>query len=154
MKISTRSRINESKIREKRLKSIRSIRLMRQILILLNDLWIKYYETAGWMSCSTLYLCSLTRIKCNSRSILKWSTAGFYSPRLVALPMLMSPVYPVWVECLSIARETRFQFQVESYQRLKKWYLTLPCLTLSVIRYGLRIKWSNPGKRVAPFLTP
>ena len=30
--------------------------------------------------------------------------------------------------------------QVESYQRLKKWYLMLPCLALSIIRYGSRVK--------------
>ena len=36
----------------------------------------------------------------------------------------------------------------------KKWYLMPPCLTLSIIRYGSRVKWSNPGKGVAPFPTP
>ena len=40
--------------------------------------------------------------------------------------------------------------QVESYQRLKKWYLMLPCLTLSIIRYGSKVKWSNPGNGVVP----
>ena len=54
-------------------------------------------------------------------------------------------------ECSPMARETRVQSQVESYQRLKKWYLMIPCLTLSIIkRYGLRVKWSNPGKGVVP----
>ena len=53
-----------------------------------------------------------------------------------------------------MARETGVQSQVESYQRLKKWYLMPPCLTLSIIRYGSRVKWSNPGKGVAPFPTP
>ena len=53
-----------------------------------------------------------------------------------------------------MARETWIQSQVESYQRLKKCYLIPPCLTLSIIRYGSRIKWSNPGKRVAPSPTP
>ena len=52
-----------------------------------------------------------------------------------------------------MARETWVQSQVESYQRLKKWYLMPPCLTLSIIRYGSRVKWSNPGKGVAPFPT-
>ena len=52
-----------------------------------------------------------------------------------------------------MARETWVQSQVESYQRLKKWYLMPPCLTLSIIRYGSRVKWSNPGKAVAPFPT-
>ena len=39
-----------------------------------------------------------------------------------------------------IAWETWVQSQVESYQRLKKWYLMLPCLALSIIRYGSRVK--------------
>ena len=51
-------------------------------------------------------------------------------------------------------RETRFQSQVESYQRLKKWYLIPPCLTLSIIRYVLLVKWSNPRKGAAPSPTP
>ena len=58
-----------------------------------------------------------------------------------------------WVECSPIARKIGVQSQVELYQRLKKWYLMLPCLTLSIIRYGSRVKWSYPGKRVAPFST-
>ena len=37
--------------------------------------------------------------------------------------------------------------------RLKKWYLMPPCLTLSIIKQGSRVKWSNPGKEVAPSLT-
>ena len=49
---------------------------------------------------------------------------------------------------------TGVQSQVESYQRLKKWYLIPPCLTLSIIRYISRVKWSNLGKRVAPSPTP
>ena len=28
------------------------------------------------------------------------------------------------------------------------------CLTLSIIRYGSRVKWNNPGKGVAAFTTP
>ena len=53
-----------------------------------------------------------------------------------------------------MARETWVQSQVESYQRLKKWYLMLPRLTPSIIRYGSRVKWSNLGKGVAPSPTP
>ena len=49
-----------------------------------------------------------------------------------------------------MAWSTLVQSLVESYQRLKKWYLTLPCLLLILIRYGSRVKWSNPGKGVAP----
>ena len=42
------------------------------------------------------------------------------------------------------------QSSVESYQRLKKWYLIPPCLTLSNIKYVSRVKWSNPRKGVVP----
>ena len=35
----------------------------------------------------------------------------------------------------------------------KKWYLIPPCLSLSIIRYGSRIKWRNPRKGVVPFPT-
>ena len=55
-----------------------------------------------------------------------------------------------WLECSPMARETWVQSQVESYQKLKKWYSMPPCLTLSIVRYGSRVKWSNPGKGVAP----
>ena len=48
--------------------------------------------------------------------------------------------------CSPMTWETWVQSQVESYQRLKKWYLMPPCLTFSIIR-GKRV---NPGKGVAP----
>ena len=37
---------------------------------------------------------------------------------------------------------------------LEKWYLIPPCLTLSDIMYVTKVKWSNPGKGVAPSPTP
>ena len=49
-------------------------------------------------------------------------------------------------------RESGVHSQVESNQRLKKWYLIPPCSTLSTIRYVSRVKWSNPGKGVMPSL--
>ena len=39
-----------------------------------------------------------------------------------------------WHDGPPMAWEIWFQSQVESYQRLKKWYLMPPCLTLSIIR--------------------
>ena len=51
-------------------------------------------------------------------------------------------------------RDTWVQSQVASYQRLWKWYLKPSCLTLSNIRCVSRVKWSNPGKGVAPFPIP
>ena len=44
--------------------------------------------------------------------------------------------------------------QVESYQRLKKWYLIFLCLTLSIIRYVSRVKWHKPRKGIVPSPTP
>ena len=51
-----------------------------------------------------------------------------------------------------MVQETWVQSQVASYQRLLKWYLIPPCLTLNNIRYVSRLKWSNQGKGVAPSL--
>ena len=45
-----------------------------------------------------------------------------------------------------MAWETWVQSQVTSYQRLPKWYLMPPCLTLSIIKYGSRVKWTIQGK--------
>ena len=59
-----------------------------------------------------------------------------------------------WVEHSSRVQEIGVQSQVESYQRIKKWYLMRPCLTLSIIRYGLRVKWNDPVKGGAPFRSP
>ena len=59
-----------------------------------------------------------------------------------------------WVECSPMVPEIWFQCLVVSYRRLLKWYLIPPCLTLSNIRYVSKVKWSNPGKGVAPSSTP
>ena len=69
-----------------------------------------------------------------------------------------------WLQCSPMVWETGVQSQVESYQRLKKkkkrrkkkkeGYLMPPGLTLSIIRYELRVKWINPGNGVVPSFTP
>ena len=46
--------------------------------------------------------------------------------------------------------ETGVQSQVESYQRLQKWYLMSPCLTLSIIRYDSRVSEAIQGKELYP----
>ena len=38
--------------------------------------------------------------------------------------------------------------------KTQKWYVIPPYLTLSCIMYESRVKWSNPGKGVAPSPTP
>ena len=60
----------------------------------------------------------------------------------------------IYVECSPMARDTRVQSQVESYQRLKKLHLIPSCLTLSIIRYISRVKLTNIRKGVAPSPTP
>ena len=51
-----------------------------------------------------------------------------------------------------IARETGAPPQVESYQTLQKRYLMSFCLTLSIMRYGSRVKCGNPGKEYCSLL--
>ena len=58
------------------------------------------------------------------------------------------------VERSPMGRESGVPPQFESCQKLKKSYLIPSCLTLSVIRYVSKIKWSNPGKGIAPSPTP
>ena len=70
---------------------------------------------------------------------------------LIRMLWIKKDKYFASVECSLMARETWIQSQVESYQRLKKWYLVSPCLTLSIIRYVKRVKWSSPRKGVLPF---
>ena len=59
----------------------------------------------------------------------------------------------LWVECSPMVQENWVQSQVTSYQRDLKWYLISSCLTFSSIRYVSRVKWTNPGKGVAPSST-
>ena len=87
-------------------------------------------------------------IVCDTKSILS------RVPQVFLLLDWFNRTLACWFECSPMARETRVQSEVESYQSLKKWYLTPPCLILSIRRYGSRVKWSNPGKGVAPFPTP
>ena len=82
----------------------------------------------------------------------RWTLVGIPSPVSVTFIILYLLAY--WVECLPMVLETSVQSQVESYQRLKKWFLMPPCLALSTIRWGSRVKWSNPGNGVAPSPTP
>ena len=46
----------------------------------------------------------------------------------------------------SMFRETGLQSQAKSHQKLKKWYLMPPCLTLSIIIYGSRVSGEIQGK--------
>ena len=51
-----------------------------------------------------------------------------------------------------MAWKTRVQYQIGSYQRLKKWYLLPPCLTLSIIGYRLRVSGTIERQELHPLL--
>ena len=42
-----------------------------------------------------------------------------------------------------MVQETGVQFQVESFQRLKIWYLKSSCLALSIVRIKGKVELSN-----------
>ena len=86
-----------------------------------------------------------TKVFVCCRALVGNSFTIFSYPNFLASIILAS-----WVECSPMVRETWDWTQVTSYQRLSKWYLIPPCLTVSNIRYVSRVKWSNPGKWVAP----
>ena len=50
-------------------------------------------------------------------------------------------------------RRPEFNLRPSHRKDSKKWYWMRPCLTLSIIRCGSRVKWSNPGKgsRALPY---
>ena len=50
--------------------------------------------------------------------------------------------------------EDRFSIPGQVIPKTQKMELIPPCLILSIIRYVLRVKWSNPEKEVAPSPTP
>ena len=56
-----------------------------------------------------------------------------------------------------MVQQIKIQSQIMSYKKkffkFKKIVLDA-ALTLSIIRYGTRVKWNNPGNEVAPFPTP
>ena len=82
-----------------------------------------------------------------------WSAVSIIRQVLFLGWLLLGLTRPLawWVKSSPMVWETGVQYQVESYQRLKKWYLMPPCLILSIIRLGSRVKWSNPGNGVEPY---
>ena len=95
-----------------------------------------------------------------------WFWCIIHVPVLVVIPVLKkrellfdTPSYLnlyiyIYIYMYIMIRETGVLSQVESYQRLKKWYLMPHCLKLTIIRHGSMVKWSNPGNGVAASSTP
>ena len=60
------------------------------------------------------------------------------------------PTIDIWPNvCLPLPWETG-----QVIPKTQKMVLVPPCLTLSIIRYISRVKWSKPRKGIAPSPTP
>ena len=57
-----------------------------------------------------------------------------------------------WLGCSPMVLETEVQSQVESYQRLNKWYLMTFWLTFGIIKYGSWASGATQGKESHPSL--
>ena len=120
-----------------------SFRIWGFILTSVND-WTPALMLHLTNPCAKRKVLSLTKPK---GKIYKTKSLGHYITKWLELSYTEISVRQ-W------SGETWVQSQVVSYQRLKKWFLIPPCLTLSNIRYVSRVKWSNPRKGVVPSPTP
>ena len=89
---------------------------------------------------------------------IRWSVCSSKSLRIIIIIIIIIIITRHWRDGSSVRQCLgRPGFNPRSsYTKNKKknWYLIPPCLTLSIIRYGSRVKWCNPGKGVAPSPTP
>ena len=74
----------------------------------------------------------------------------FKSPKINVIKRQLYWAIGIMARVFANGPGDRVQSRVDSYQRLKKWYLMPPYSALKTIRYGSRVKWSNPGNGVAP----
>ena len=94
---------------------------------------------------------SATRVQILWTRLFAFHIALIHLNPIILNPIILSPALSkLALACSPKAQEAGVQFQVESYQRLKKWYLIPPFWTFSVIRCRSRVKWSNPKKGVGP----
>ena len=90
--------------------------------------------------CYLIFPC-LTLSIIRYRSRIKWSNTGkgvalFSAPRCSSYRKESLWVTLDYYYIEKMVREIWVQSLVESYHKLKKWYLMPPCLTLRIIRYG------------------
>ena len=92
------------------------------------------------------FICSVSPLdKYSTRPFLKWVRTQGCSPRMsgkIKKYLWPPSAFPQWGVPQMPGNKTVKQLVI------------FPCLTLSIIRYISRVKWSNPGKEVAPFSTP
>ena len=70
------------------------------------------------------------------------------------MPFVILPEIGMMVRVFADGSGDRGSIPGRVIPKTQKWYLIPPCLTLSIIRYGSRVKWSNPGKGVASSPSP
>ena len=74
----------------------------------------------------------------------------------------VKPSYNLWNKILKEVIENYQRGHLRDQGSIPGWvipktqkrYLMPPCLTLSITRYGSRVKWNNPRKGIAPSSTP
>ena len=98
-----------------------------------------YWKHIDWR------LTSSSKIFCLKMLIFKQNTQELFGQYTSNIHIYIWYIHK-WLECLPMAQATGVQSQVESYQRLKKWYLMPPCLSLSIIRYRLKVSGAIYGK--------
>ena len=74
-------------------------------------------------------------------------------PRLRS-PILLIPKFCMMVRVFANGPGDLGSIPGRVIPKTQKWYLMPPYLTLSIIVYGSRVKWNDPGKGVAPSSTP
>ena len=62
---------------------------------------------------------------------------------IIIIIIVMTSSFVKWLECSPMVWDTGVQSWSSHTKDSKKWYLMPPCLTLSIIRYESRAKWSN-----------
>ena len=120
-------------------------------------------RTHGWFVADTFLLLtrkSLIILQSFLTPVRHWSWVLGHICTLLSVHLYLTLIhwpyvlYSFLTRTVHYVREIGVKSHVESYQRLKKWYLIPPCLTLSIIRYVSRVKWIKSRKGVASYPTP
>ena len=117
-----------------------------KIRLLITQVWIMFMQK----DMNLWYLQLLINIEATN-----WNRSP--SIQLLSLPNAQTACWAIGLISRVFANGPGDRGSVSSWvlpKTQKKWYLRPPCLTLSIIRYGSRVKWSNPGNGVTPSPSP
>ena len=108
------------------------------------------FNTAICLICKCLYLPNPSAIgRCYTRSIFKWIRT-IMNYLMLKFDWLISQVGRVFTN----GSGDWGSISGQVIPKTQKWYGIPPCLTLDILRYVSRVKWSNPGKGAAHSPTP